>query len=64
MHAKGGFGGIYEPRWAPIGFDMITSNALPISARTSAIARFEDRREGRETEFRHKEGLEWPKKED
>lgn len=62
MYPKGGFGGIYEPAWAPLGLDLCASTGLPGTMSTNVVAEVADRREGRETEFRHTEGLEFPTK--
>ena len=54
IYPKGGYGGVYETPWAPIGLDSCTATALPNSVNTNALSELEDRREGRETEFRDK----------
>lgn len=64
LYPKGGFGGMYEPAWHPIGLDACIATSLPNSLNTNALAELEDRREGRETEFRHTQGLIFPEKED
>jgi uncharacterized protein (DUF362 family) len=62
LYPIGGFGGMYEPAWAPIGPDFCAVTGLPGSMNTNVLAEVEDRREGRETEFRHTEGLAFPHK--
>jgi hypothetical protein len=62
LYPKGGFGGMYETAWGPIGVDACVATCLPNSLNTNALAEVEDRREGRETEFRHTNGLIFPKK--
>jgi uncharacterized protein (DUF362 family) len=64
LYPQGGFGGMYEPAWHPIGMDFCTASGLPDGLNTNTLAELEDRREGRETEFRHTKGLIFPEKKD